>query len=98
MPFLSEVPWGRLDEILEFLRFKGTEKREGEKESGFAMRLVMTAVTLETVGSGLKKLEKFGFEDVQVVQIAAARGEKAGKYHLLKAQSPVFILSGELRL
>jgi precorrin-6Y C5,15-methyltransferase (decarboxylating) len=73
---------GGMPEILDLLMQKNPE-----------VRLVLTAVTLETLTQALATLEKLGYE-TQTVQIAASRAEKVGAYHMMKAQNPVFIIAG----
>ena len=58
-------------------------------------RVVVTAVTLETIGEAVRCFDALGFADADIVQIAATRTRKAGRYHLMDAQNPVWILSGE---
>lgn len=95
---------GRLEEILESLKAaaenvggSGSCGSSGEEErKEHTIRVVMTAVTMETIGSGASLMRKCGFDDVEEVQISAARSEAAGRYHLLRAQSPVFLISGKL--
>ena len=58
-------------------------------------RFVVTAVTLETIGEAVRCFETLNFTDVDIVQIAATRTRRAGRYHLMDAQNPVWILSGE---
>lgn len=59
-----------------------------------AVRIVIHAVTLETLHAAQTGLQAAGFPSVGIVQIAAARGRPAGPYTMLTAQNPVFILSG----
>ncbi len=58
-------------------------------------RVVVTAVTLETIGEAVRCFDALGFADADIVQIAATRTRRAGRYHLMDAQNPVWILSGE---
>jgi precorrin-6Y C5,15-methyltransferase (decarboxylating) len=54
-------------------------------------RIVIAAITLETVSlsmSALKKMKK-GFE---IVQISSARAKKAGELHLMEANNPVTVI------
>ena len=39
-------------------------------------------------------LKELGFSDIEVTQLAAARGKPVGAYTMLTANNPVFILSG----
>ena len=59
------------------------------------IRIVVTAVTLETVAEAVQCFARLGLSDTDMVQIAATRTRKAGGYHLMDAQNPVWILSGE---
>ena len=55
-------------------------------------RIVITAVTLETVSAALSALTAAGLEP-DITQISAARARTAGGLHLMEAQNPVTILS-----
>lgn len=57
-------------------------------------RIVISAVTLETMAAGLAALERHGCVDIEAVQIAASRAQAVGRSHLLKAQNPIFIMAG----
>lgn len=54
-------------------------------------RIVITAVTIETVPIAMSALIKAGLEP-EIVQINAARSKQAGGFHLMEAQNPVNIL------
>ncbi len=58
-------------------------------------RLVITAVTLETVAQVTALLAEGGFEDVEMVQLSATRTRLAGRYHLMDAQNPVWVFSAQ---
>ena len=73
---------GELGEILDVIFDKNP-----------AARVVCTAVTLETVGEAAKCFARLGSPDM--VQIAVTRTRPAGRYHLMDAQNPVWIFSGE---
>ena len=60
-----------------------------------AARVVCTAVTLETVGEAARCFA--GLEGADMVQVAVTRTLPAGRYHLMDAQNPVWIFSGECR-
>lgn len=62
-----------------------------------AIRLVITAIALETLSEALRLMEKFKFEDVEVVQTAISKTREAGSYHMLMGQNPVFIIKGRGR-
>lgn len=71
---------GRMREIVEALLSANRE-----------VRIVVTAITLETVGEILECMRVFGFEDTEMVQILAAPVDLVGRYHMPRAQNPVYI-------
>ena len=54
-------------------------------------RIVITAVTIETVSLSMEALKDAG-ADTEITQISAARGRKVGGLHLMEAQNPVSII------
>ena len=58
-------------------------------------RVVVAAVTLETLTRAVSVLSRLPFGEVETCEITVARSQKAGRYHLLAGQNPVFLLSGE---
>ena len=60
-----------------------------------AVRIVVTAVTLETVAETVQCFARLELTDTDMVQIAATRVREAGRYHLMDAQNPVWVLVGE---
>ena len=60
-----------------------------------AARVVCTAVTLETMGEAARLFAPLA--EVDMVQLSVTRTRKAGRYHLMDAQNPVWIFSGEGR-
>lgn len=60
------------------------------------MRVVANAVSLESIGDIQSVLKDFPIKDFECVQLAVSRSEKAGNYHLMKAENPVFIFSFDL--
>ena len=55
-------------------------------------RIVVTAVTIETVSAALSVFSRAGLTP-EIVQVNVARGKRAGSLHLMEAQNPVTILS-----
>lgn len=76
---------GELSEILDVIFRKNP-----------AARVVCTAVTLETVAEAAHLFA--GLEGADMVQVSATRTRQAGRYHLMDAQNPVWIFSGEGRV
>ena len=61
------------------------------------LRAVITAVTIETIAEAMSCFAALGFTHTDAVQLSAARTRPAGRYHLMDAQNPVWIVSGEVR-
>lgn len=59
------------------------------------VRIVINAITLETLFEANRILKELKFVNVEVTQISSSRIMAIGKYSMLKGQNPVFILSGE---
>ena len=64
------------------------------KEKNPAVRVVVTAIALETLEEARHALLDLGFANVEVSQLAASRGKAVGPYTMMTALNPVFILSG----
>ena len=62
--------------------------------AGRTDRIVVTAVTVESVAEALSAFERHGFE-AEIVEIAVARSRKAGTKHLMQAINPVTVITGE---
>lgn len=74
---------GRIREILALAQEKNP-----------AVRVVVNAIALETLFAAQTALHELGFAEIEVTQLAAARGKSVGAYTMLTANNPVFILSG----
>jgi len=72
---------GRLSEILEIVPLV---------EGG---RIVITAVTIETVAQGLKLLTDLNYQDIDIVSIQAVRWKAVQTLHMAQAMNPIFIIS-----
>mgnify|MGYP003371778770 FL=1 len=73
---------GKLGEILSLLRQKNP-----------AVRVCISAITLETACDSLKLLAEFGFEGIEAVQVSISKTKRAGRSNLLMANNPVFVIS-----
>lgn len=60
-------------------------------------RIVIAAVTVQTLAEATQCLADFNLEDPEVVQVSIAKGKQAGSYTLMNAQNPVFLISGKGR-
>ncbi len=68
---------------------------EAALEKDPAVRIVINAVTTETFAEAMTALETLAVKNEDIVQISAARGRKAGRYHLMTGMNPVWIISCE---
>ena len=59
-----------------------------------SIRIVINAIALETLQETQNALAELGFVDVEITQLSAARGKSVGRYTMMIANNPVFILSG----
>ena len=75
---------GRLEEIISVLREKTPR-----------LRVVMNAVSLESVAEIEKIIKSYRLKDYEVVQLFITKTEKLGSHNLFKAGNPVFIFSFE---
>ena len=73
---------GNLQEILRVLREKNP-----------AVRIVINAISLETVGEVMDAVESGALKDAQITQVTAARSRILGRYHMMTGQNPVYIIS-----
>ena len=73
---------GSLREILELALAKNP-----------AVRVVINAITLETVGEANACLKELPFTDTEIVQLQTAKARKAGPYQLMMGQNPVYLFS-----
>lgn len=71
---------GRLKEILSALL-----------EKNGRMRVVITAVSLETICEIREILSLYKTEEEEVLQMQVSRGQKAGSHYLMRAENPVWI-------
>ena len=60
-----------------------------------AVRIVVTCVTLETLSQTMEALGELPVTEPQVRQIAVTRARKMGKYHMMKALNPIYLIDFE---
>ena len=64
------------------------------REANEHARVCVAAITLETLQAAASELEALGFETA-VTQLAVTKSRRAGKSHLMLAQNPVWLITGE---
>ncbi|MCM1253359.1 MAG: precorrin-6A reductase [Clostridium sp.] len=73
---------GRLKEILDAL-----------KKINPAMRIVINAISMETICEIKEVLSGYSIKEKEVIQMQISRAKEAGGYHLMRAENPVWICS-----
>lgn len=61
------------------------------------MRVVLNAISMETICEIKEILTLYPVENEEIVQIQVNRAKEAGKYHLMQAENPVWICSFDFR-
>ena len=57
------------------------------------VRIVATAIALESIAELTDCLKYFAFEEAEVVSMTVARSRKAGSYNLMTGQNPIYIFT-----
>ena len=57
------------------------------------IRMVINAVTLETIGEITEIIHKYGFSHTEIVHLSISKARELGKYHLMTAQNPIYIVT-----
>lgn len=60
-----------------------------------AVRIVVAAITLETLSGALEAIRRNGFQDTDIAQIAVSKSHPVGGYHMMKAENPIYLISME---
>lgn len=59
------------------------------------MRIVVSAVTLETITEASMAFEQLPIRHKEIVQLSVSRARLLGAHHLMTAQNPIYLFSGE---
>lgn len=73
---------GNLSEIMRLVWIKNPRAR-----------VVINAITLETIAEAIQILSDYAHTDEEIMQVSVSQASKAGAYHLMQAQNPVSIIS-----
>jgi len=82
---------GRLKDILDALAVMDKSEKRNKK-----IRVVITAVTIETMCELGKLLSDDSVENLKIEQITAASAKELGAFHLLSGANPVMIASCDM--
>lgn len=75
---------GRLQEILTAVWAKNPQAR-----------VVISAITLNTVAECMQCIQTFPSHPVQIIQMQLSKGKKAGSYEMMEGQNPIYIVTFE---
>ena len=91
----QEVMAARVRELIETGKSKGVLTHKEIVELLLAknphVRIVANAVTMETAAELSEAAKPFSYSDICCVNVS--RGRKMGRYHLMIAQNPVYIVT-----
>lgn len=73
---------GHLKEILQLLYSRNPD-----------IRIVITAITLETISQIMGLQKELALPEPEIIQIQVSNAKKAGPYHLMQGQNPIYIIS-----
>lgn len=74
---------GRLEEIIGIALKKNPDAL-----------ICVTAIVLETLQEAIRLMQEAGM-DVKIVQVAVSEARKLGKKHMMNAENPIFIITGQ---
>ena len=57
------------------------------------VRIIATAIALESIAELTACMKHFAFEETEVVSMTVARNRKAGPYNLMTGQNPIYIFT-----
>lgn len=73
---------GNLTEIIEML----LEKNKN-------IKIVINAISLETVAESIDCIKKFDFKNTEIINLSVSKSKKLGSYNMMMAQNPIYIIS-----
>lgn len=57
------------------------------------VRIVINTIALESISETMHVLKEFGIQDADIVQVSAAKSRTLGRYHMMQALNPIYIIS-----
>lgn len=63
------------------------------QEKNPSVRVVINAISLETVSEVMELVEEGLLPDAEILQVSTARSKVLGRYHMMMGQNPVYIVS-----
>lgn len=59
------------------------------------VNVVINTITLQSLNKAINCIEKYKFENVEIINVSVAKSKKAGKYDLMMGQNPIYVISGK---
>jgi precorrin-6Y C5,15-methyltransferase (decarboxylating) len=75
---------GNMDEIFDCLLNKNPN-----------VNIVINTITLQSLNEALQSMDKYRFENIEIVNITVAKSKKVGRYDMMMGQNPIYIISGK---
>jgi precorrin-6B C5,15-methyltransferase / cobalt-precorrin-6B C5,C15-methyltransferase len=75
---------GHMDEILGWIAANTVKSR-----------VVINAISPESLYDALKGFEKWDFKNIEIVNVSVSKGYKVSDRHIMKAMNPVYIISAQ---
>ena len=63
------------------------------KEKNPDVRIVINAISLETVKEAMEAMEEGLLADPEIIQLNVAKSKKLGRYHMMTGLNPIYIIS-----
>ncbi|MCD7737018.1 MAG: precorrin-6Y C5,15-methyltransferase (decarboxylating) subunit CbiT [Lachnospiraceae bacterium] len=73
---------GNMREIIHMLREKNP-----------SIRIVINTISMESIAEVMDLIKEMGLADADIVQVSAAKSRTLGRYHMMTAHNPVYIVS-----
>lgn len=73
---------GNLKDIINLLLEKNPE-----------IKIVINAITLETILESIECIKEFSLTDVDITQAVISKGRKLGRYNLMTGQNPIYVIA-----
>ncbi|MBP1925069.1 precorrin-6Y C5,15-methyltransferase (decarboxylating) [Sedimentibacter acidaminivorans] len=59
------------------------------------VNIVINTITLQSLNEALEAMEKYKFEDVEIVNVSISKSKKISRYDMMMGQNPIYIISGK---
>lgn len=60
-----------------------------------SVNMVINTITLQSLNEACSCMERYGFRNVEIVNVSVAKSKKVGMYDMMIGQNPIYIISGK---